>query len=313
MSCFKSADVARVNTRRRHALLRVGAAALALSRLATAAAAALEFEEALPPSLTDIRIEIANAPHLLIMPVPTATRAELVVFLPGTNATPENDLRILRFIAAQGFRVIGLSYPNASSVAELCENNSVASCSADIRSRAVFGKPTPVDAGPGDPNSIVNRLQKALIYLDRHRPHQRWSDYIDADHPTWSRVILSGMSQGAGMAAYLAKYIAVARVVLFSGPWDGDAASAMPDGWLSQQSATPRERWFAAYHRRERTALQIAASYSVLAIPGAHILIFNRPVPPEAERRQFNPFHASVIGLRAYESEWRALFVQSGP
>src|SRR6266566_5654714 len=38
--------------------------------------------------------------------------------------------------------------------------------------------------------------------------------------PKWGRIVLAGQSQGAGMAAFIAKRQAAARVILFSSPWD---------------------------------------------------------------------------------------------
>ncbi len=88
------------------------------------------------------------------------------------------------------------------------------------------------------------RLVKLLQYLDVQHPDEHWGDYLIGGEPNWSRIVISGHSQGAGMAAYIAKRKAVARVVLFSSPWDYVKSSRQPAPWLSETSATPPERWF---------------------------------------------------------------------
>jgi hypothetical protein len=156
--------------------------------------------------------------------------------------------------------------------------------------------------------SIVNRLVKLLEYLDRHYPGDNWGSYLQSGAPDWSRIVVSGLSQGAGMAAYIAKRESVARVVLFSSPWDFFGPAKTPAPWLSEPSATPSNRWFAEYHRRENTAALIARAYSVLQIPPQNVRIFDLPTHGEHSR---NPYHGSTIRVPAYEPQWRFLFGHS--
>ena len=114
------------------------------------------------------------------------------------------------------------------------------------------------------------------------------------------------------MAAYIAKRESVARVVLFSSPWDyfGSAQTLAP--WLYDASATPPQRWFAEYHKHENTATLIARAYRVLKIPSENILIFDLPIPPGMRRgHSDNPFHGSTIRVPDYEPQWRVLFGRS--
>ena len=51
--------------------------------------------------------------------------------------------------------------------------------------------------------SIVARLVAALRALDRQAPREGWGAYLDGDQPRWDRILVSGLSQGAGMAAFI--------------------------------------------------------------------------------------------------------------
>ena len=70
--------------------------------------------------------------------------------------------------------------------------------------------------------------------------------------PKWGRIVLAGQSQGAGMAAFIAKRQAAARVILFSSPWDfvvSDGNARRLAAWISAPSKTPPERWFGGYQQ----------------------------------------------------------------
>ena len=155
--------------------------------------------------------------------------------------------------------------------------------------------------------AIVARLVAALRALDRQAPREGWGAYLDGDQPRWDRILVSGLSQGAGMAAFIAKQHLVYRVVLFSSPWDWTGPDRHPAPWLSGPSATPMDRWQAEYHRRERTAPQIAAAYQALGIPADHVRIFDRDLPAGAPQ-DGNPYHGSTVRDPGYEPQWRAMY-----
>jgi hypothetical protein len=63
------------------------------------------------------------------------------------------------------------------------------------------------------------------------------------------------------MAAYIAQRTTVARGVLFSSPWDSYGPRRTLAPWVTRGvGATPADRWYGAYHRREATAELIARS-----------------------------------------------------
>ena len=151
------------------------------------------------------------------------------------------------------------------------------------------------------------RLTELLRYLDQEHPEGGWRRYLNADEPAWSRIVMSGLSQGAGMAAFLAKRYPLNRVVLFSSPWDFRLPGRRPAPWLFDASVTPPDRWWAERHVRENTTAEIARAYEALRIRPSHVLLFDGPSPPDATGK--NPFHGSTVKMEQYLPQWR---VRSG-
>lgn len=264
------------------------------------------------PSETDSAIRRFDDPHYVVVGSDVGADAQLVVFMPGTGGKPAGALPLLRVIASQGYRVVGLEYNDSPAVIQVCPKNPSAACSGDFRRKRIFGDDVTaiVDNTPAE--SIVNRLVRLMEYLDSHHPGEGWRRYLMGDRPYWSRVVVSGLSQGAGMAAYIAKNELVARVVLFSSPWDYSLSSKALAPWIGGPSVTPLDRWFAEYHRREETAGLIAQAYAVLRIPAANIQVFDLDLPSDLHvGNRKNPYHGSTIRLPGYEPQWRLLYGKS--
>jgi hypothetical protein len=259
------------------------------------------------PSATDAAIARFDEPHFIFFDARTRLDADLLVFLPGTNGAP-HPLPFLKQAADAGYRVVSLAYNDTPSVAVYCPRKPDPSCSEQFRRMRIYGNGIRLDPAIDNTTaeSIVNRLVKLLQYLDRHEPQQQWSRYLENGEPNWGRIAWSGQSQGAGMAALIAKDHVVARVILFSSPWDfvvsGDGQRTLAP-WLSVPSETPPVRWFAGYNARENTAELIARSYAALRIPPGHIRVFTLELPP-ARQRSANPFHGDGIRNSGYAEQW---------
>ena len=263
------------------------------------------------PSTADPSIRRFDEPNVVLVDRSRVAASQLVVFMPGTDGKPGNAFGLLQVVAHQGYRVIGLEYNDSPAVVQVCPHRSP-TCSGDFRRKRVFGDGTSAVVDNTVAESIVIRLTKLLRYLALMHPSEGWSDYLQGDTPDWRRMVVSGLSQGAGMAAYIAQRKEVARVVLFSSPWDYSLESQSLAPWISGPSVTPAERWFAAYHRRENTAKLIAQAYSVLHIPADHIRIFDLDIPADLRpHHSDNPYHGSTIHVPAYAPEWRFLFGSS--
>jgi hypothetical protein len=237
--------------------------------------------------------------------------APLALFLTGTSGKPEGNPHFLTFIADQGYPVISLAYDDEPAVAQVCPQDPDPDCSEAFRRMRIDGVAdgpgkSPVQNPPAE--SITTRLATLLRALAQAKPNEGWDRYLDGDQPRWDRILVSGLSQGAGMAAYIAKHHQVARVVLFSSPWDSTGRDHHPAPWLSQPTATPMERWFAEYNKREKTADLIQAAYAALQIPPDHIRVFARDLPSDFHGNSPNPYHVITIIDQGYAPDWKIMF-----
>ena len=266
------------------------------------------------PSAADPTIARFDAPNYVVYAAGVAPAAPLLVFLPGTNGRPANTTDFADVAARQGYRVIGLEYDDVPAVGQLCPRDPDPRCSEDFRRRRIYGEGGyhGIDDAPAE--SIVSRLTHLLAALDRDHPAEGWAGYLDGGQPRWSRIAVSGLSQGAGMAAYIATRTPVARVILFSSPWDSYGRDRTLAPWVTAgPGATAPERWYAAYHQREPTADQIARAYVALRIPPSHVRAF--VLEPAAGGAA--AYHPSSVGngvtprradgTPAYLEDWKLL------
>lgn len=191
------------------------------------------------------------APHRIYEPNAAATvRLPLVVFLPGTSGVPRDNDLILQTAAYAGYRTIGLSYDNTTSVESSCaaSPSCASNCRALVREETVLGTPqTPaVNIRRGD--SVVQRLYRALAQLDAQFPAGGWNDYyvptaglVTPTNIVWSKIILSGHSQGAGHAGWMSRRAAVHGLVLVDGGGEtcvDGAGDPAPAEWTSLPDAS---------------------------------------------------------------------------
>jgi dienelactone hydrolase len=267
------------------------------------------------PESTDSSIHRFNDAHYVVFERSTTSAAPLLVFMPGTGGMPQRTSDFADLAAHQGYRVIGLEYTDEPAVAQICPRDRNPDCSANFRQKRIFGDDVTdvIDDRPSE--SVVNRLVKLLSLLQREHPLEMWSSYLIDGQPDWSRIAVSGLSQGAGMAAYIAQKKRVARVILFSSPWDNYGPRQTLAPWLrAGHGETPSELWFAAFHAKEPTAALIARAYSALEIPQSQIRVFSLDPAPTAPPTAYHP---SVVangptprtadGQPAYLDDWRFL------
>jgi hypothetical protein len=275
--------------------------------------------ECVRASAVDPRIRRFDRPSYALANPRAIPNGQLLVFLPGTKGVPPGPRNFLVAAADAGYRVISLDYNDDVSVAVYCPKRPNPECSGVFRRMRIFGTGTLGDASVDNSpeEAIVNRLVKLVAYLDRLHPGEGWGGFLDTSQngggrPAWGRIAVSGQSQGAGMAAFIAKEHAVARVILFSSPWDyverGQGRELAP--WIAGASRTPAARWFGGYHARENFARLIARSYAALQIPADHIRVFNKELPAGFRGRGNNPFHGQGVGNAAYAEE-RGFFLRA--
>jgi predicted esterase len=271
------------------------------------------------PQETDPAIRRFNQPHYIVFDPDSAPGADLLVFMTGTGADTASVSGFMNIAAAQGYRAISLTYNDSPAVVGICPQDPDSDCSGKFRQKRIFGDDVlrRIDDSPAE--SIVNRLTKLLSKLDHDHPSDGWGQYLAAGSPNWQRIVVAGHSQGAGMAAYIAQKKHVARVILFSSPWDFYGRDRQLAPWIfNGPGATPAESWFAAYHKKENTAALIERAYKGLKIPPTHI----RALTLEPSRMfGENPYHLSVVGngttprerdgAFSYAGDWRFLLGHS--
>lgn len=256
---------------------------------------------AIAPHDTDAAIDRFNADNLVIYRHSTAANAPLLVFMPGTGGTPASARLFMDLASKLGYRVIGLMYDDTPAVNVVCPPVPDPKCTESFRQKRIYGDNVTniVDDTPAE--SIVARLTKLLAYLDAHYPNDGWGGYLAGGKPNWGRIAVSGHSQGAGMAAFIAKDNEVYRVVLFSSPWDFYNPRRQLAAWLFKPPATPLDRWFAVYHAREPEAGLMSRTYPALGIPASQRQVLDlepRPTPDDAAAGAM-AYHWSVVGDRA--------------
>jgi hypothetical protein len=217
-------------------------------------------------------------------------------------------MAFLRIAANAGYRVISLAYDDEPSVAQACFRSDVPTCAERFRQKRIFGDAVSADIDDRVAESIVNRLVKLLLKLRHDHPTDGWDYFLVDGAPLWSRIAIAGHSQGGGMASFVAKKKAVARVVVLSGGWDlrihersRSARNQTLASWYKAPSVTPPERWFAAYHEKEPTAALIAESYRLMNIPTAQIRVVTR------EPQKLQNYHGSVVGNSRNVPDWQFL------
>lgn len=126
-------------------------------------------------------------------------------------------------VVRQGYLVVGIAYANRQSVnGDLCGPTApgiaVDNCAGDVRREILEGVDHSRLVEVGMQDGVYNRLDRLLAYLTAQGltlPSQFRSGAVN-----WSQVHVSGHSQGAGHAYYLAKNIGVRSACFLGGPYD---------------------------------------------------------------------------------------------
>lgn len=252
--------------------------------------------------------------------------ARLVLFLGGTAGVPEAYTHIGHVVAAHGFRVIGLMYPNDVGVVFNCEPDPDPDCMEELRHEIVDGGDFSTHVEVDQANSIAGRLADLLRWLDREYPGEGWNGFLAGDSPAWDLITVAGHSQGGGHAAYIAATRQVRRVVMLGAPTDGFNEAPAP--WM-QLAATPASRYYGFRHQRDHftsispnwlalgldqfgQALMVDASTT--SFGDSHMLVTDQ-LPATGS---YSESHSSVAvdwatpvsatGLPAFAVIWRYLF-----
>ncbi len=173
-------------------------------------------EYSIAPAQTDPQIDMALSNHFVSVKTSSSLKNILFVFLPGSYATPAQYKGIVRKAAELGYHSIGLMYPDDIPVNNFCAETNDTTCHRRARMEIVDGVDRSANIHVNRPNSIINRLQKLLLYLKKNHPEENWGQFLDGDSVKWNSVIMAGHSQGGGNAAVMGRYYPLRRIIMFS-------------------------------------------------------------------------------------------------
>jgi hypothetical protein len=189
----------------------------------------------------------------------------LFVFLPGTDGSPGNYMRIAGVIGKTGIRVLVLAYQNNGSAQSICTGSNADACFTNFRRDRVSGSAASDYVNTAS-DGIENRVLKALQKLG-------WSQFYSGSTILWGKIIIGGFSQGAGLAAWIGKHHSVARVCQISGPWDHTKSPAGPESasWLSETTVTNAALFYGFTHQNDlmvNGVNYLDGNWSRLGMPG---------------------------------------------
>ncbi len=194
------------------------------------------------PSETGIPPTINDAKHVIALPT-NPRRAPTVVFLPATDWQPIWYRTYARTLAAHGWRVIALSYPNLQNVDRLCREDPDQDAHGKLRREVLFGGDwSPHVAIPYE-QSVLARLNRLILWLRVNRPTDDWNLLA-------SRVSIGGHSQGGGHAAYWAQETRFRSVFLIGATEDRFLDGRTPL-WTLRPSVTTPAAWSALSHAQD--------------------------------------------------------------
>jgi dienelactone hydrolase len=247
------------------------------------------------PSATDPEIKQFDEPHWIYLdreivveqradrPPP---RQELLLWLTGTGGKGHDAQGFSNRAASLGYHVITLMFPNAIP-ATACAGDSNSNAFEAFRMAIIQGGRATYQQGRQEltisrAESIENRLIKALQFLQQKRPKENWAQFLNEDGTVkWPSIAVAGQSQGGGYAALIGIKHRVARVLCFGAPKDYSKRLNAPAAWYGQESATPKDRFFAFNHRQDPkgcTPEQLLSNLQALGLDA-----FGRPVEVDTE------------------------------
>lgn len=223
---------------------------------------------AVQPSATDIRIkDVYNASgsqedqtygfgyHAVAIPKDWNNVKGLSIYLAGAYSQPYSFGSRYFYSSvwldeqmAEGYAVIQLAYNNRYSVNEdLCGKSNSGynrdNCAGEVREEMLTG----TDVSPYIINDVYNgidyRLQALLKYLAAHGVV--FPD-VDPNNIDWSKIRISGHSQGANQSYYIARKRTVAFDCILSGGMDAQDAinpnkNGIADWFVTGTSLTPTQ------------------------------------------------------------------------
>jgi hypothetical protein len=229
-------------------------------------------------------------------------REELLLYFPPGPGT--NNDQLLQWMAHTGYRLVSLGWTNENSVLGP-DFEPYDAFFEQMRGELTYGEDLSPDVEVGPADAIVGRLTTLLDFLAVEEPTMGWEQYRDTTQTgaagiRWDRIVVTGWSEGASEAGWLARDQLFDGVVLLSGPTDvGGAIDGVPKlppaPWVyDTPRVTPSCRHFEFYHQLE---LEPNHDYDVLLLSLEALDILHPPdlgvdtdasLPPYPDTRVIN-------------------------
>lgn len=270
------------------------------------------------PKQTDANYSSSDLEHYVVRNNKTHLN-KLVLFIGGSFSVPKDYNFICDQAATFGLDVVSLSYPNNVAAASLGTSTD-ALIFDNYRDEVCFGNAVSNVVSVDALNSINTRATKLIQYLKAAFPNENWGQYLTSGNTLqWSKIILSGHSQGSGHACYLGKKNLADRVVMLSGPNDYSTNFSAPGNWLTVSGLTPLTKHFALLHTKDEIVpfdYQVAnlRGLGLLTVGQLPTLVDNLASPYNNTRAlslniPANSFHSSTVGQNPIlPNVWKYMF-----
>jgi hypothetical protein len=217
------------------------------------------------PSFTDPAIQTFDEPHWVYVDREIVVdhkegmpqdRKQLLLWITGTGGMGHGASAFCTLGANLGYHVVSLMYPD-SLAATTCRSDPNPHAFENFRMALIQGGPAYIQGGReyvtvARAESIENRLIKLLMSLQQLRPRENWGQFLNEDGSIkWESIAVAGQSQGGGHAALIGVKHLVARVLCFGAPKDYNVRLNAPALWYTEESATPKDRFFAFNHHQD--------------------------------------------------------------
>ncbi len=244
------------------------------------------------PKVTDSAIDNWLEPHYVTFNPAVPAKNKLFLFLVGSFGKPNNVQLISQQAANEGFNAINLRYPNAWTVNDLCDRDSDKACYDKVRLEILDGQDRSDKVTISRANSIENRLQKLLVYLNAQHPEQGWSKFLDGENIRWDLIVVAGHSQGGGHAVMIGHVHQVSRVVMMGAPNDSFRGERDLAPWISSKNATPAANYYGFSHSKDPGYKGQQAAWGVIGLNA-----FGPVVNVEGKTAPYNNSHQLTTNI----------------
>jgi dienelactone hydrolase len=239
----------------------------------------------LSPKTADPRVQGWTSPHYHVSPDKAVPQGILVLVFPGTTGKPRDYRKFADQAGALGLHCLVLRYPNDISINELAAGDPAAHLPLRLDHWDGIGRTGKVSLAPGE--TIGDRLQAAMSWLDKNRPGEGWGRFLSEGAMDWTKVAAVGHSLGGGYAALLAKHHSLDRCAMLG--WaDWDRTDGRLADWVltAPDWETPALRRFWVGHERdEMVPREVGEAMGAVVVPAARSARIESDDPPWGRAR----------------------------